>query len=301
MSLLIRISLVAVCLCAALKASAREIAVTFDDAPREDGALMTGAERTNKLIKVLQDAKVPDVLFFVTTQNITEQNKNRLNQYTQAGFHLANHSHSHDSAARLGVSDYLSDAYRAHLILKDFDNRLPFHRFPYLNYGADANAVAQLQAGLGELGYRDGYVTVDNFDWAISGILDTAAEQKKTIDYKKASALYVDTLEQCIEFYDAIAQKTLKRSPKHVLLLHENDAAALFLPDLIARLRSKGWKIISPQEAYKDPIAKQKVFHKQGKVAGIAASKGVTEAELRHESENMEYLETLFKTRKVFE
>jgi peptidoglycan-N-acetylglucosamine deacetylase len=300
MKFFIRVFLSAV-YCFALPASAREIALTFDDAPQPDTVLMTGAERTDKLIKALKDAKVPDALFFVTTKNITEQNKSRLNQYTHAGFHLANHSHSHSSASKLGVIDYLSDAYRAHLILKDFDNRLSFHRFPFLNYGADTNAVEKLQSGLGELGYKDGYVTVDNFDWAMSSILVNAAEQNKTIDYAKASALYVDTLEQAIEFYDAIAQKTLKRSPKHVLLLHENDAAALFLPDLIARLRSKGWKIISPQEAYKDPIAKQKVFYKQGKVAGIAASKGVPEAELRHESENMDYLEALFKERKVFE
>lgn len=301
MNLSIRFFLVALCFCFALETSAREIALTFDDAPIADSALMTGTERTDKLIKVLQDAKVPDALFFVTTKNITEHSKNRLARYTQAGFHLANHSHSHSSAANLGVNDYLSDAYKAHLILKDFDNRLPFHRFPYLNYGADASAVEKLQAGLGELGYRDGYVTVDNFDWAINGILVKAAEEKQTIDYAKASALYVDTLEQSIEFYDAIAQKTLKRSPKHILLLHENDAAALFLPDLIARLRSKGWKIISPQDAYKDPIAKQKVFHKQGRVAGIAANKGIAEADLRHASENMEYLEALFKERKVFE
>lgn len=301
MSILVRTLAVACCFCFTLQASAREIALTFDDAPKEDSALMSGTERTNKLIKVLQDAKVPDALFLVTTSNITEQSKNRLNLYTQAGFHLANHSHSHSSASKLGVNDYLSDAYKAHLILKEFDNRLPYHRFPYLNYGADSLAVEKLQAGLNELGYKDGYVTVDNFDWAINGILVNAAEQKKTIDYAKASTLYVDTLEQSIEFYDAIAQKTLNRSPRHILLLHENDAAALFLPDLIARLRSKGWKIISPQDAYKDPIAKQNIFHKQGRVAGIAANKGAPEADLRHESENMEYLEALFKERKVFE
>lgn len=299
MSLSIRFSLVAVCFCFALQTSAREISLTFDDAPLADTALMTGDERTDKLIKVLKSAKVPDALFFVTTSNITEQNRTRLTQYTQAGFHLANHSHA--SATKLGVNDYLSDAYKAHLILKDFDNRLPYHRFPYLHYGADTAAIEKLQTGLSELGYKDGYVTVDNFDWAINGILVKAAEEKKTIDYAKASALYVDTLEQAIEFYDAIAQNTLKRSPKHVLLLHENDAAALFLPDLIARLRSKGWKIISPQDAYQDPIAKQKAFHKQGKVAAIAAANGIPETDLRHVSENMEYLEALFKERRVFE
>lgn len=288
-------------MCIVLSTNAREIALTFDDAPLADTALMSGAERTEKLIKALKDAKVPDAIFFVTTGNITEQNRDRLTQYAQAGFKLANHSHTHSSAAKLGVNDYLSDAYKAHLILKAFENRQSFHRFPYLNYGADEEAIKQLQVGLTELGYKDGYVTVDNFDWAINGILVKAAEQKKNINYAKASKLYVDTLMECIEFYDALAQRTLQRSPKHVLLLHENDAAALFLPDLIQRLNANDWKIISPQEAYKDPIAKQSIFHKQGKVAGIAATKGVPEAELRHPSESMEYLDALFSAQKVFE
>ncbi len=284
--------------------SAREIALTFDDAPLPDTSLMTGAERTDRLIRHLKDAKVPDALFFVTTSNITAQNSDRLHQYAKAGFHLANHSHSHTSANTAGPTDYLVDAYKAHVILKDYGNRLPFHRFPFLHYGADGAAFNKLQAGLGELGYRDGYVTVDNFDWAINAILVKAADEKRTIDYAKASALYVDTLVQSIEFFDAIAQKTLQRSPKHVLLLHENDAAALFLPDLIARLRTDGWTIISPQAAYTDPIAKlapATMFHKQGKVAAIAASQGVPETSLRHPSENMEYLEALFRERKVFE
>jgi thiamine pyrophosphate-dependent acetolactate synthase large subunit-like protein len=104
-------------------------------------------------------------------------------------------------------------------------------------------------------------------------------------------------LYESIEFYDAIAKKSLKRSPRHVLLLHENDAAALFVGDLIKHLRSKGWKIISPQQAYKDPIAKnfpQVVLHKQGRVAAIANSKGIPESELRHPSENEQYLDQAF-------
>ena len=44
---------------------AREIALTFDDAPTPDSALMTGDERTTRLIAALQHAKVPDALFFV--------------------------------------------------------------------------------------------------------------------------------------------------------------------------------------------------------------------------------------------
>src|SRR5688572_5129812 len=277
--------------------SAREIAFTFDDAPTPDSALMTGQERTKRLIDVLVAAKVPDALFFVKADYINSDTQKRLEQYAAAGFHLANHSYSHKSARELGVLDYSSDVYKAHLLLKPLKNFLPYHRFPYLHYGKDVAAITSLQQSLTELGYKDGYVTVDNFDWYISSLLTKAAEEKKTIDYDKAQKLYVEMLYESIEFYDAIAKKSLGRSPQHVMLLHENDAAALFVGDLIAHLRSKGWKIISPQQAYQDPIARNFpniIFHKQGRVAAIANSKGVPESELRHASENAEYIDKAF-------
>lgn len=282
--------------------AAREIAFTFDDAPTPDSALMTGQERTQRLIDVLIAARIPDALFFVKADYINSDTQKRLEQYAAAGFHLANHSYGHKSASELGILDYPTDVYKAHLLLKPLNNFLPYHRFPYLHYGEDAAAIRSLQQSLTELGYKDGYVTVDNFDWYISSLLTKAAEEKMTIDYDNARKLYVEMLYESIEFYDAIAQKTLGRSPQHVMLLHENDAAALFVGDLIVHLRAKGWKIISPQQAYQDPIARNfpnVVFHKQGRVAAIANSKGVPEAELRHPSENTEYIDKAFAVAKI--
>lgn len=282
--------------------AAREIAFTFDDAPTPDSVLMTGQERTTRIIDALIAAKVPDALFFVKADYINSDTQRRLEQYTAAGFHLANHSYSHKSASELGTLDYPADVYKAHLLLKSYKNFLPYHRFPYLHYGKDAAAITLLQQSLTELDYKDGYVTIDNFDWYISSLLTKAAEEKKTIDYDKARKFYVETLYESIEFYDAMAKKSLGRSPQHVMLLHENDAAALFVGDLIAHLRTKGWKIISPQQAYQDPIARNfpnVAFHKQGRVAAIANSKGAPESELRHPSENVEYLDEAFSAANI--
>lgn len=282
--------------------AAREIAFTFDDAPTPDSALMTGQERTKRLIDVLIAAKVPDALFFVKADYINSDTQKRLEQYTAAGFHLANHSYSHKSASELGTLDYPADVYKAHLLLKPLKNFLPYHRFPYLHYGKDVTAITSLQQSLTELGYKDGYVTIDNFDWYISSLLTKAAEEKKAIDYDKARKLYVEMLYESIEFYDAIAKKSLGRSPQHVMLLHESDAAALFVGDLMTHLRAKGWKIITPQQAYQDPIARNfpnVAFHKQGRIAAIANSKGVPESELRHPSENTEYIDKAFAAAKI--
>lgn len=269
--------------------SAREIALTFDDAPTPDSGFMTGTERTTKLIAALKSVEVPDALFFIKADYLNPETQQRLLQYADAGFHIANHSYSHRSAEKIAHDDYLADVYRAHLLIKDLPNFLPFHRFPFLHAGKDKASVDYLQKELNNMGYRDGYVTVDNFDWFISSLITKAVEEKKTIDYDKARDFYVQTLIRSIEFYDALAQKTLGRSPRHVMLLHENDAAALFVDDLVIELRKQGWKIISPQKAYQDKIAKNYPntrFQKQGRIAAIAASKGVPETELRHESEN---------------
>lgn len=277
---------------------AREIALTFDDAPTPDSALMTGAERTRNIIAALKAAKVPDVLLFVKADYITPQTADRLNQYTDAGFHLANHSFSHQSASQIGSKAYAEDAYKAQVALKPFKNVLNYHRFPFLHYGKDLAEINQLQSLLTEQGYKDGYVTIDNFDWYISSLITKAVKENKEISYEKARDFYVNSLYDSIEFYDAIAKKSLKRSPRHVLLLHENDAAALFVGDLVKHLRNKGWKIISPQKAYTDHIAKdfpQVAFHKQGRVAAIANSKGFPESELRHFSENEQYLDQAFQ------
>lgn len=278
--------------------SAREIALTFDDAPTPDSALMTGIERTEKLIAALKSVDVKDVMFFIKADYINDETKKRLLQYADAGFHFANHSYSHRSAEKIPTDDYLADVYRAHLLIKDLPNFLPYHRFPYLHPGKDKAAIDYLQKELTQLGYHDGYVTVDNFDWYISSLITKGAEENKNIDYEKARDFYVQSLMSSIEFYDAIAQQTLQRSPRHVLLLHENDAAALFVDDLVIELRKQGWKIISPQNAYQDKIAKlypETRFQKQGRIAAIAESKGVPETELRHESENENYLAEAFK------
>lgn len=274
-----------------------EIALTFDDAPMPGTEVMTGAEKTQRLIKALAKAKAPPALFFVTTKHLNEESATRLEQYAAAGHYLANHSHEHLSANQASVHDFLVDAYRAHLLLKPFERVLPLFRFPYLHYGQTPETRNQLAAGLAELGYGIGYVTVDNFDWYIDSLYREAVKNDNVVIREKLGKLYVETLWQAIQFYDDLAVKTLGRSPKHVLLLHENDLAATYIGDLIQHIRAQGWTIISPVEAYQDPIAlttQDFAFSKQGRIAALAAAGGANIEKLRHESESTDYIDALF-------
>ncbi|WP_281558171.1 polysaccharide deacetylase family protein [Thalassomonas sp. RHCl1] len=287
----------------AISAHAQEIAITIDDAPRADSRLFSGEERTQKLIANLKKAKVPDALFFVTTNHITEKSKKRLEAYTEAGFHLANHSHSHFSAHKKDLETYLADITLAHNKLQAFDNLVPLYRYPYLHEGKDRQTRDRIRQHLQDMNYKNGYVTVDNYDWYMDSLLQRALANDKEIDYEALKKAYVTTLWESIVFYDNIGRKALKRSPKHVLLLHENDLAALFIDDLIEYIRLQGWKIISPQEAYEDPIAStvpDVLFNGQGRVAAIARSKGWDKKLLIDEGSSEDYLDEYFKNNNVF-
>lgn len=280
----------------ATSVSAGEIALTFDDAPLSGSAWISGMQKTDMIIKHLKDADVSDAYFFVTTGNIGSDGQKRLKQYTDAGFHLASHSHSHQSLNKVDAVDYLSDFYKSHLLLKEYENVVRLYRFPFLHHG---NSLAKRQAvhsAFSELGYQVGYVTVDNYDWYINSKARSAYKNGRSLDIDQLRKLYLDTLWDAIEFYDDIAKRSLGRSPKHVLLLHENELAALFLGDLISMLQGKGWKIISPADAYTDPIAKieepeKLIFNNQGRVAAIARSQGFEPRELVSKAEDEHFLD----------
>lgn len=281
----------------------QEIAITIDDAPLRDTLLFTGKDRTQLLIDNLIRAGVPDALIFVVTQKVNEGTINQLMAYEAAGFHLANHSHKHLSANTEDLEVILEDIIQAHPIISSFDNFLPYYRPPYLHYGSSEESRDAIQDHLKTLGYKVGYVTVDNYEWYMDSLLQTAMVHGRDIDFDVLKDVYVETLWETIRFYDNIAKQTLGRSPKHVLLLHETDITALYIADLVAHIRAEGWTIISPQDAYTDPIVfmmPDVLFNEQGRVAAIARAQGWHHSRLRHESEDEGYLNDLFEKRGVF-
>ncbi len=302
---MMRLAFLLLLLCSVSLLNAQEIAITFDDAPMEDGVFFSGNERTGKLITELKANNVDQAAFFVITRNI-EQNAGlpRLNKYVSAGHVLANHTHRHLWMHQIGTRQYIKDIERAHAILNKINGYSPWFRYPFLNEGHNTGARDSVRAGLKKLGLSNGYVTIDNYDWYINGQVRKAVLAGKKVNEEKLRELYLEHIWNSIQFYNNISEKHLGRSVKHVLLLHENDLAAKFIGDLVKLLRSKGWKIISPTEAYTDPIASEVpdvLFNGQGRVAAIARAKGVPAKELVQESEDEAYLDRLLEDRKVFE
>lgn len=281
----------------------QEIALTFDDAPRGDGLLYTGLKRSEILINKLKQYNVPQVAFFATSGNLDAVGELRLKMYGQAGHIIANHSNTHPHIHEIGVENFIADIKKADLALKELPGFRPWFRFPYLDEGRDENTRDQIREALNEMGYFNGYVTVDNYDYYLEFMYQQALKERKKINYDLLKDLYIEHLWESIQFYQNLALKTLGRSPKHVLLLHENDLAALYLDDFISFLRGEGWVIIPPEEAYKDAIAAHipnVLMNNQGRIAAIAREKGVSKTGLVQEAESEQFLKEYFTKKKVF-
>jgi len=246
---------------AAPKAEQKRIALSFDDVPRQPGAFLTPDQRTQGILSGLAAAGVEQAVFFVTTGNLDKPEGKggveRIMMYETGSHVIANHSHAHRRLSQISAEDYLEDVDRAAAWLRNRPNSRPWFRFPFLDEGrADKAKRDAVRAGLAKRGLLNGYVTVDGADWNMEALTVAASKAGKHMNSRALRELYVETMVGAANFYDGLARQTLGRSPAHMLLLHETDLAALFLPALVEGLRKDGWEIITADEAYADPIAR---------------------------------------------
>jgi peptidoglycan-N-acetylglucosamine deacetylase len=255
------LTLFLVCLTAFPAHAQKRIALTFDDVPRSAGAFLTPDERTQKLIIALKQAKVRQAAFFLNPGKLADDDgvggEARIAAYVAAGHVIANHSNTHPHLNQTEAAAYLADIDVATQWLKSRPGYRPWFRFPYLDEGGDDKQKRDaIRAGLKARGLRNGYVTADGSDWHLEALTVQAKKDGKPLDMAALKKLYVTTQMSAVEYHETLARRTLGRSPAHVLLMHETDLAALFLPDFVAELRANGWKIITADEAFADPIAK---------------------------------------------
>ena len=239
----------------------KRIALSFDDVPRQRGAFFTPDERTERLIRGLRQARVRQALFFVTPGNLASPDgaggERRIEAYVRAGHVLGNHSFAHRPLSGITAAEYIADIDQAQRWLQGRNGVRPWFRFPFLNEGrADKTKRDAVRTALAQRGLRNGYVTADGADWNIEALTTAAVRHGKQVDMAALRDLYVETMVGAAEYNEALSRRLLGQSPVQMLLLHETDLAALFTPDLATALRKAGWRIVSADEAYRDPIGR---------------------------------------------
>lgn len=240
-------------------AEAKEIALTFDDAPVASSLHFSSEERTETIIRKLSEAKSPPVMVFANPckQEDHASLMAQLKKYRDAGHLIGNHTCSHPRFDKIGFQAFSEDAKKADDLLQPLFMGQKYFRFPFLNEGKNPKTRDQMRAWLRDNNYRNGYITVDNDDTVLTEKLNEAKKLGKKIDYAAIEKLFLKHILTAANFYDDVAVKLIGRSPKHILLLHEIDGTALYIDALMRELKKAGWTIISIEEAYKDAIYKE--------------------------------------------
>jgi peptidoglycan-N-acetylglucosamine deacetylase len=250
-------------LLAAMPAQAQKrIALTFDDVPRSPGAWYSPDERTRRIIAALRKGGVRGAAFFVNPGSLEKPEgaggEQRIDAYVRAGHVIANHGFSHLALTAVPAEAYVADIDRANEWLNGRKGFRPWYRFPYLNEGrGDKVKRDAVRAALAQRSLSNGYVTADGSDWHLEQRTIDAVKAGRAVDIEGLRALYVETQADAADFADALAVKATGRSPAHVMLMHETDLAARFLPDLIAELKRRGWRFVTADAAFADPIARE--------------------------------------------
>ena len=262
-------------------ASARELALSFDDCPRKPGPVLAPMVRAEKLAGHLKAAGI-QAAFFCNSPSREPEGDARVRYYADRGHIIANHTSQHPDLNKISVEEAAREIDRADKDLRDYPNFRKWFRFPFLREGKAAAKVEALREILKERGYRNGYVTIDTQDWFADDVLLQKIKAGKGYREGRLCRAYASMMKRDAAFYDDMAVKALGRSPKHVILLHETDLNALCLDKLIEAFRGDGWKFIGPEEAYGDPIAaaeppasgqlQQGRIHALAKEAGYAGS-----------------------------
>jgi len=82
------------------------------------------------------------------------------------------------------------------------------------------------------------------------------------------------------------------RTISHTILLHYTLLNSLFLDDVLSMFEAKGWKLISAQAAYQDPVfqnAPRTVPAGESLIWALAKESGKFEGKLRYPGEDSDY------------
>ena len=241
----------------------RRVAITIDDGPvvGEMTDLGNFQRITNGLVGSFQVEKVPVTIFINERQlNVPGQRDARaavVEQWLNAGFELGNHTYSHPSANKVPVDQFQDDIVKGEVItraiLEQRGHQLVWLRYPYLHSGTTAETHQAIVEFLDRRKYRVAPVTVDYADYTFAGAYLRELRRGSIEVAEKIKQAYLDQVDVGFDYAERSSLELFDREIPQILLIHCNELNSVTLRESIARMRKRGYTVISLNEAMQDP------------------------------------------------
>ena len=242
----------------------KQVAITIDDIPNT--VMCDDAECRSVMLETLDQLNIPVAIFINEGKcyqtGYPDTSVLRLldawigRKYITAG----NHSFSHKRYSELGPDSFAADIERGGIMKKmaaQHGKKVRYFRFPFNDLGKDSVQHVQITSYLSSLQYQVAPFTIESSDWAYNDIYSYWLRKK---EYEKAAATAGEYMAKTLDYFayfERISLELYGRPVKHIYLCHDNALNARYLPELIRKLRRKGYSFISLEEALSDEIYRQ--------------------------------------------
>lgn len=271
-----------------------KISFTFDDGQTNDIGDYKLKNWNQLLLDNLKKHNLKSILFSFGKNKTSDKGKYVLTSWNDAGHFIANHTFSHPNfnSKNISLEDFELELTKNDAIIKKYSNYFPYFRFPYLKEGDTKEKIEGFRALMAQKGYKNGHVSIDASDWYVDSRLINRLKENPKSDISGFRNYYIKHLLHRASFYDSLAYQLTNRRINHVMLLHHNLAAALFLDELIKHFEDSGWEVIDADKAYEDKIYNEvpnNIPSGESLIWALAKQSGKFEKVLRYPAEDGDY------------
>jgi peptidoglycan/xylan/chitin deacetylase (PgdA/CDA1 family) len=237
---------------------AQSLAFTFDDGPSlAQTPRLSPQQRNQALLDALARHGVKAALF-VTAGNGADRPEGLAlaRAWGVAGHAIGNHTMTHPdlNSPKLTLAQYQQEVLDCDQIIRTLPGYRQWLRFTFLREGNTPEKRDGMRAFVKQQGYRNAYVSLDTSDWRLNEELVQTLASNAQADVAPIRQAYLSHLRQRAQAYRELSHTLQRRDIAQVILLHHNLINALWLGDAIAMFKDMGWRIVSPAEAYADPV-----------------------------------------------
>lgn len=256
-------------------ANDRRIAITFDDLPWQWAGRLhpdVFAARHARLMAAVRKSGVTGIGFVNEKElevggTVDPARMAMLRDWLDAGWALGNHTYSHVDYHAVGLQAYEAEVLKGERELRPLlasrGETPQWFRHPFLRTGRSPAEREALESFLVAHGYRTAPVTVNTGEWVFANAyqrtLDgTQPETDKQDTLRRLRNSYMAYMFAKLAYYERESQALLGGQVPQVLLLHANELNADMFPEMIAGMQRRGYRVVSLEEAVRDPAYARK-------------------------------------------
>jgi len=240
-----------------------KLALTFDDLPGADttAPLDELRDQNRRILAALKEAGAT-ATGFVNEGRLQKDGERDarvalLAAWLDAGCDLGNHTERHLGLTATPLREYEDGVVRGEAVtralLEARGRKVEYFRHPFTQTGPTPEIKDAFEAFLRERGYTIAPFTVEAADYLFAALDEAARSQGDAALSARLRAAYLEHNDVMFGWMERLARDEFGRDIPHVLLAHVNRLNADVLPDLLARLRKRGYEFVPLREALGDP------------------------------------------------